>query len=378
MDAEHILVVEDDDNLRAGIIDFLECSNYRVSGASDGVEALERLEQMPEPPALIVSDIRMPRMDGYQFLDAVRARPAWVSVPFIFLSAKGEKQDIRQGKLSGADDYVSKPFDLDDLLVAIRSSLSRYQQLNAALEARLDAIKRGILYIINHEFRTPLMVIVSYADLMAHDPSFQHSADLRDYVSGIVDGSDRLTRLVENFLLLAELESGLGAKVYDRRRERLGDLAGLAEEAVARVQEKASARGVTLRLTMDEPLPAVDGDRVYLQTALHELLDNAVRFSPAQAGATVTVRVGTDAGASAVSFSVCDEGPGIPAEVQDKLFDVFYQVDRERLEQGGAGAGLAIARRVAELHRGWLTVESKPGRGSCFELCLPVDHRTAE
>src|SRR5690606_41710352 len=96
---KHILVVEDDDSLRSGIVDLLEFANYRVTAASDGAEALERLAQMPEPRSLIVSDIRMPRLGGYVLIEAVRDRPERVLIPFIFLSEIGDKPGVRQGKL---------------------------------------------------------------------------------------------------------------------------------------------------------------------------------------------------------------------------------------------------------------------------------------
>lgn len=370
MGEKHILVVEDDDSLRSGIVDLLEFADYRVTAAADGAEAMERLHEMAQPPALIVSDIRMPRLDGYELLEAVRARPEWVSIPFIFLSAKGDKQDVRQGKLRGADDYVSKPFDFEDLLVAIESSLSRHQQINAAQEARLDAIKRRILHIINHEFRTPLTFIVAYADMMASDPTFQHSEEVSQYIEGILEGGERLHRLVENFLVLAELESGLGRKIYERRQEPISDLGQIIADVVGKAEEKAAARAITIDIAVDEPLPVVSGDPTYLALAIRELLDNGVRFSPNGAGVAVIVQA--DERREWVSVTVCDQGPGIPVEEQGHLFDAFYQVNREELEQGGAGAGLAIANHIARLHGGWLSVESEVGVGSCVGLVLPA------
>ncbi len=367
---EHILVVEDDETLRSGIRDLLELAGYVVSAANDGAEALELLEQASESPALIVSDIRMPVMDGYRLLEIVRARPEWLTIPFIFLTAKGEKQDVREGKLRGADDYIIKPFDFQDLLVAIQSSLNRHEQLHVVQEARLEAIKSRILHIINHEFRTPLTYIVAYANLMASNDSFQHSEELRQYIQGILQGSARLSRLIENFLLLAELESGLAEKIYKRRCRPIDKLDNLVREVVARSLPEAEKRGVTLKLEIPGPLPVVEGDSAYLEVAIRELVDNAVRFSPENSGARVIVTV--LARDWQLSIRVCDQGPSIPPKDQQHLFDIFYQVNREKLEQGGTGAGLAIVHRVAQLHGGSVRLESQPGRGNCFELSLPV------
>src|SRR5687768_13429493 len=116
----HILLVEDDEVLLKGLHDLLEMEGFRITTANDGADGLRSLEGMPRFPDLIISDIRMPHMDGYEFLAAVRNRPEWLTIPFIFLSAKGQKEDIRYGKMRGVDDYVAKPFELKDLLVAIR------------------------------------------------------------------------------------------------------------------------------------------------------------------------------------------------------------------------------------------------------------------
>lgn len=370
MSHEHILVVEDDDSLRTGIVDLLEYADYQVSAARDGAAALDMLQQMPDLPNLIVSDIRMPRLDGYELLDAVRDRPQWVAIPFIFLSAKGDKQDVRRGKLRGADDYISKPFEFEDLLVAIESSLSRHRQLNAAQEARLDTIKHSILHIINHEFRTPLMYIVSYADLLADVPEFQHSEELRTYIEAILLGGERLSRLVENFLTLAEMESGMAGKIYEQRRGLIDDFENIVEGAVDELEQWAGERQQDIRLTVVEPLPKLNGDRTYLKLALREILHNAIRFTP-QKG-IILVMVHYDRETDAINVEVCDNGPGIPPEEHERLFETFYQVNRADKEQGGAGAGLAIAQHVAALHGGWLTVDSEPGNGSCFDLYLPV------
>lgn len=368
MEQQHILVVEDDEVLRIGICDLLDLSGYIVTAARDGQRGLEALEEMRTPPALIVSDIRMPNMDGYEFLSAVRSHQEWVSIPFIFLSAKGDREDIRKGKLQGADDYISKPFEFQDLLVAIQSSLSRHDELVAFQEARMETLKRRILEVINHEFRTPLTYIVAYADLMASEPSFQHSDDLNQYITGILEGSERLSRLIENFLVLAELESGLGEKIWQRRRTRVENVGRIVDAVVEQARAKSHLRGVTIKSEVDSSTPPIEADPIYLEIAIRELIHNAIRFSPEDEAVNVVVH--TDAGA--IRIDVRDEGPGIAADKQDRLFDTFYQVDRESLEQGGAGAGLAIARHVAQLHGGDIEVESAPGEGSLFCLRLPI------
>jgi signal transduction histidine kinase len=370
MGQKHILIVEDDEALLNGVRDLLEVEGYRVSSAPDGVAALELLESLPQRPDLIVSDIRMPNMDGYELLSRVRARQEWMSIPFIFLTARGEKEDIRIGKLHGVDDYIVKPFDFKDLLVSVQACLTRYSMLNTWQESRMEALKRQIIVLLNHEFRTPLQFIVAYADLMASTSTLAHSEELRQYVDGILIGGERLSRLVESFLTLVELESGYGAKVYEQRKGMIINLRELVLEAVKGLRYQIAERDVEVDLNVDRDLPPVMGDRAYLEIAFRHLIENAVKFSPKNKQAKVNVTLSVDGGY--VCLSVRDWGQGIPSEELDRLFELFYQFNREQYEQQGIGAGLAIVRHVANLHNGRIEVESEVGQGSCFRFLMPV------
>jgi signal transduction histidine kinase len=367
----HILVVDDDDILRAGICDLLELAGYTVSFAVDGAHALKVLERMPQPPALIVSDIRMPNMDGYQFLAEVRQRPDWIFIPFIFLSAKGEKEDIRLGKLRGADHYIPKPFEFQDLLVTIQASLRRYAELSELQEQRLQSLKIRILDVLNHEFRTPLTYIIAYADLMANSPTFEHSAELRQYITGILTGTERLSRLIFNFLTLTELESGLAEKIYERRKTLVDNPDQVMREVLSSFYPQMQQYEMTSVLEVKaDPVPGVVADRDYLKVALQQLVDNAVKFSPHGVGAEI--RVVIDVSGESLTYEVRDSGPGISLEEQEKLFDLFHQINREKTEQPGTGSGLAIVRHVARLHDGHIRLNSAPGQGSTFILQLPL------
>jgi two-component system sensor histidine kinase/response regulator len=375
MDKHHVFLVEDDESLLAGVSDLLELSGYHVSKAMNGVQALAQLKEMDEPPNLIVSDIRMPKMDGYELLATMRKRPEWLSIPFIFLTAKGEKEDVYSGRLSGADDYLIKPFEYKQLLVAIQASIKRREEIVELQEARLEALKLKILTVLNHEFRTPLSYIVSYVDLMASSPTFEHSEELRQYIHGIQEGSDRLERLIKNFLLLSELESGNGVRTYEERKTLIRDVDELVRDSIVDWQDAAAKVDVRLEahLDDDESLPAVTGDIEYLRIALGHLIENAIKFSPRQQEAEVIVSAA--ANGEFVTFSVCDEGIGIPKDEHKHLFDIFHQVDRDEYEQQGTGAGLAIVRHIVALHDGQIDVESKPGQGSCFRILLPVEKK---
>ncbi|MFN7210849.1 MAG: response regulator, partial [Aggregatilineales bacterium] len=354
-----ILVLEDDKPLMEGIRDMLELQGYQVLTAANGIEGLRVMHSSPKPPDLIVSDIMMPEMDGYQFLAAVQSNPQWVDVPFIFLTAKGEKEDVREGRMLGADDYVIKPFDADDLVVRIASKLRRSRQVRQTQETRVTEIKRRILSVLHHEFRTPLTYVVAYSDLLdgsnIADMPFE---DIKQFLSGINSGAQRLRRLVENFILLVELETGEAATTFAWRKRQIDEVTSILNAVAENVEQALTSFGVALEITQPDALPALIGDPEYLKIVLTRLLDNAIKFSD-KPNSKVTLSTSFDE--RYVYFHVRDGGRGIPAEELPNIFEMFYQIDRQKFEDQGTGSGLAIVKRIVELHNGVIDVQSRLG-----------------
>lgn len=369
--AEHqatLLVVEDDIHLLQGIRDILEIEGYQVVTASSGVEGLEVLHSMPKPPDLIVSDIMMPRMDGYQFFEAVRASEEWLDIPFVFLTAKGEKHDVRLGKRLGADDYVIKPMDPEDLLVVVESKLKRTAEIKDRYDSQVSSIKHNILTILNHEFRTPLTYMVAYADMLNIDAEHLTTEELRAFLRGVNSGADRFRRLVENFIALVELETGEARNNFEWRRQPVTDVRPLCSEVIEMARPAAEERHVELISRVPESVPEFSADYEYLRVALVQLLDNAIKFSD-KPDPRVELRVESDA--SSVCFAVQDWGRGIEAAEFERIWQPFYQIERAQYEDQGAGSGLAIVRGVVELHGGRVDLQSTFGQGSTFTIILP-------
>jgi two-component system, sensor histidine kinase and response regulator len=369
MNKAQVLVVEDDINLLEGIRDILELDKYSVLTAENGEEGLKVLNNQPAPPDLIVSDIMMPRMDGIQFYKEVRKEDRWVGIPFIFLTAKGEKVDIQKGKKLGVDDYVVKPFDATDLLVAIESRLERNRTLNELHVGALSDLKRKILTILNHEFRTPLTFVVAYADMLNNQTPERLSDDeMLTFLKGVSSGADRLRRLIENFILLVELETKDANDVYQMRKAAVNDLESLLNSIVERYQ-KTTECIYAFEVRVSGTLPAFTGDRDYLAKAVNQLLDNAAKFS--EDGKPIIV--GAHTGNGEVHIWVKDEGRGIPPEELKRIWESFYQINRALHEDQGAGAGLAIVRGIAEMHGGRVEANSQFGTGSTFTMILPAN-----
>ena len=368
MTKKKILVVEDNKDMLNGIRDILELSGYQVIIALDGQEALGHIQQ--QRPDLIVSDIMMPQMDGYELFSAVRANPRWLRVPFIFLTAKDQRIDVRLGKQLGADDYLTKPFEPEDLIVAVEAKLERAASLQAATDAEMSQLKQNILKAFSHEFRTPLTYIRGYLDLILEDGLDQLSLDeLDDFLHGMRRGSARLSRLVDDLIFLVTLETGEAVSKFYSEQMRFTGLRSLVEIVVHQKMPLALQRNVDLELDMPDPLPGVEIHVDYIRDVLERLIDNSIKFSHSTHG---HVLVSATANEKWVRVAIKDNGIGISAEELPNLFKRMHQINRTQLEQSGLGVGLAIAKGIAEIHGGRIDVESEVGTGSTFTLVLPV------
>jgi signal transduction histidine kinase len=361
---EQILIVEDDLAMSSGIRDVLEMNGYRVQLAENGVEGLKILSLFR--PDLIISDIMMPEMDGFEFLEEVRRRPQWAAVPFIFLTAKGQRPDIRIGKQLGADDYLVKSVDLEDLLLVVRAKLDRALTIQQQSRREMDDLKRNLLNMLSHEFRTPLTYITGYVDLMQEGE--WSAEDLQKFLGRIKGGSNRLNRLVEDFLLLVRFETDDARQAYLLDRGPFGNWLSLVVRVFERQREAAAARQVTLLREIDPDLPPVEAHEGYLENAVMRLVDNGIKFTK-HSGGHVWVKVAADG--AGVRCTVKDDGIGIPIGEVERMFDRFHQVNRQRIEQQGAGIGLAIVKNIVDLHEGEVACASSEGIGSEFSIWLP-------
>jgi signal transduction histidine kinase len=370
MQKPRLLIVEDDVHLLEGVQSVLELEGYDIITAENGLAALHILCEGERQPDLIISDIMMPQMDGLQFLREVRKDNRFVNIPFIFLTARGEKRDIHTGKRLGVDDYIIKPFDTDDLLIAIESRLHRHRALGAATDNAVSNVKRNILNVLNHEFRTPLTYIVAYADML-NQPEVNDLAgdEMLTFLRGVNSGALRLRRLVENFIQLVELESGEAQRTYNLRKVAIDRVQSIYESALAFLRQANPERVINpIAYKIAPDLPRFIGDPDFLRVAFMHLIDNAIKFS--HPGHTIDLCADHEDGH--VLLSVRDYGRGINPDEVEKIWDMFYQINRAYYEDQGVGAGLPIVRGIARLHGGRVTLKSALGEGSTFTLRLPL------
>jgi signal transduction histidine kinase len=361
-----ILVVDDEEIVREVLGDMLRDAGYLVVEACHGAEALQRLDS--HRVDLVLSDISMPVLDGYGLYQRIRAHPACADLPVMFLTAHGESPRVRHAKELGIDDYLVKPVGSEDLVVAVRALLARHARIAASQGAQIGQLKEAILRAVAHELRTPLTYVSGYAQLLAGADGAELER-LRSLVDGILRGTRRLERLAQDLVFLVELRTGEAYRRFEGASRRLDHLPALLRAALEERRAHADAVAVALRAELPAELPTIVGEARLLGEAVDRLLDNAIKFSRKGDG-EVTLRASSDA--DSVLIEVEDRGVGIPPAELSRIWELFHQVDRERNEQQGVGAGLTIARTIALMHRGELGARSEPGVGSTFTLRLPV------
>ncbi len=369
-----ILLVEDEPAMLEGMYDLLQVVDVgydlHVLTADNGQAALRVAEK--EPPDLIVSDIMMPTMNGYELLQTVRRNPEWTHIPFIFLTAKGRYEDIHKGRVSGANLYITKPFNPTELVELIEVQLDRSMQLQLMRHESLGLLKRNLMKILNHELRTPLTYVTAYLDMIKVDTNRGIDGNFPEYLRGIQAGCVRLTQLVRDFIQVLELRTGETEDHINQSAVMLDDLPTLLSELVEQARPLAKELGITLDYDEPAKLPLLRGVPGMLQDAIGRILDNAIKFTSQFRARSGNVHVNTAVIDQEIHISVSDEGMGFPEQATNRLFDLFYQHDRMKFEQQGAGIGLTIAQGIVTLHGGRIEVESVEEEGSTFTIVLPL------
>lgn len=356
-----ILVIEDESSVRLPLVDLLELEGYDVLEARDGMEGVELAEE--KLPDLILCDVMMPRLDGFEVLKVIRANSALVMTPFIFLTARIEVQDTGEGLNLGADDYILKPFDPTLLNLRIRSRIEKHR----VIKESVNKIRESLIGKVPHEFRTPLNGILGFASMMKENALILSPSEVRDFSSLIVESGERMLQTVANYVRHLELQVDLG------KSELPGKYRGVRSSVETKMLD-------TLLEGLYGQFPLRKGDcEVYIVPAhlavseddfkiiLQQLLDNALKFSVPNS----RVSLNTVVDSQHYVVSIADQGQGMDKELIPSL-GPFIQLNREANEQQGMGLGLSIARTLCSIYNGSLSITSQPGEGTRVIVRLPI------
>ncbi|MGZ8899254.1 MAG: hybrid sensor histidine kinase/response regulator [Limisphaerales bacterium] len=359
---KRILVIEDDPAVRGLILDTIRLKAWHPMEAADGEAGLRLAEE--EQPDLILCDIQMPGVDGYAVLRRIRENKATAAIPFIFLSGLGEKPRVRQGMESGADDYITKPFTVQELTAAIDARFQKQAAFQKTAESRLNELRESLTFALPHELVTPLNTILGFSSLLLESPELSRS-ELKEYASLMHEAGERLKGLIEKFLVYAHVELSAGNPALRDAPHRAPHLTKETIAAAAVRVSREFKRPDDLRLSLAPIEHRISAS--HLERIIRELVENAFKFS--DANSSVEVKSSTKDGQFIVE--VTDRGRGLSTDQIQRL-GANLQFDRRLHEQQGSGLGLAIARRLAELYDGAIHLESVPRERTAVTMQIPL------
>ncbi|MBX7145589.1 MAG: hybrid sensor histidine kinase/response regulator, partial [Oligoflexia bacterium] len=333
--------------------------------SSNGEEALQVLGE--KNVDVIICDVMMPKMDGYELHHLVRGKSELAHIPFLFLTALSDSGEVIKGKETGADDYLVKPFDPQDLLAVVKGKVNRSRNLKSVSEEKYDSYRKKVIHTLSHEFRTPLVAINTGTELLLEQHGNLDTQKVQSLLEAIRRGGHRLERLVNDFMLLQQIEAGIATKLFETRATDR-EFSELVEQfMLARRETLAEEGGVCTFNSFCKPGVTVHVYEPHIHDILWRLLSNAVKFSPDKR----EVELCCYTQESDAVVEVRDRGIGMDIKKVREAIDAFGQIDRDKLEQQGGGLGLAIANRYALINKGRLEFECREGGGTVCSLFLP-------
>jgi signal transduction histidine kinase len=361
-----ILVVDDDRLNRRLFAAILRPEGCEVIEADTGERGLELYALVP--PDLVLLDVMLPGMNGFDACRELRNRYGDSAAPVIFTTARAESDDVVEGLAAGGVDYLPKPIRAKEALARIRTHLQirhllAEQQLLVEELSKANAAKNKLLGMAAHDLRNPLASIRGLAEFLRDGVVGRLTPDQLDLVETIHAASKQMLVLVNELLDVATIEAG-----ELKLSLEMADLTEIVEKAVYLANIEASAKQTKIEIVPHDRPPPHRLDPNKIRQVVDNLLSNAIKFSPP--GSTITVEV--EAVAGSIVLAVRDQGPGIPESERHKLFKDFGRTSVQ--PTGGeksTGLGLAICRKIVEAHHGTITAENLPGRGCVFRVTIP-------
>ena len=361
-----ILVIDDEEWLREMIRLALAQHGFEVIEAGDTSSGIAAARN--QAPDLILCDVNMDKAGaGYILLSKLREDPATAAIPFILMTGLADAAGMRHGMSLGADDYLPKPFKIDELYAAVDARLRKVKTVREEAEKKLSHLRNQISFMLPHEMRTPLNGIISNAELLATSEEMPLPAsEIAVMGREISQSGQRLERLIENFLAFAQIEllAADAQAVKELREARLDNSGELTRRTASDVAYRAERAVDLLVEAVDAPL-AIAAE--YFKKIVNELVQNAFKYSTPRT--PVAVRMALKDGE--MELTVRDAGRGFTPE-QIQRIGAYVQFERKMQDVEGLGLGLAISKKLVELHGGTLTIASGQGNGSIITVRLPV------
>jgi two-component system sensor histidine kinase/response regulator len=360
-----VLVVDDDPLMVALITGLLASRNYSVIKSYNGTEALNVVRS--QHIDLIICDVMMSTMSGYDFMEQVRREKDGGEIPFVFLTGVNGTESVRSSIEKGIEHHLPKPVEPQALLALVREKIGKTAMEEMLTKRDFDAYRRRVVHTLSHEFRTPLTAINVGTELLMEHKGSLNADKAMSLLDAVRRGGQRLEKLVKDFLLLQQIEAGITAEIFDTQATVVS-VSDLIERFLSFKCRGYEEEGVSFRVTDGAARTKVRLVETQIFDCLDRLVSNAIKFTQ---GAKV-IEITTGEQNDELRIEVHDRGCGFDFTQIESACDVFGQIDRAQNEQQGGGLGLPIARHYALGHKGRLEFTSREGGGTTVALVLPV------
>jgi signal transduction histidine kinase len=356
-----ILVIDDEEVVLDSCTEVLAGGDYRVLTANNGAAGLKRLDEVQ--PDLIFLDLKMPGLSGLEVLEKIRARHPLMVV--IVITGYATVSSAIEAMKKGAFDFLPKPFAPEELRLITRRGLEHHRlvQQTIALRREQEMLRENFAAIVSHELKSPLVALQQNLYVLIAELEDKLSAEQQQQCARLQTRLEDLLKLIHSWLRVFSVDIN---KLKDTFKPTA--MADVVAKAVESVQPHAIRKAVEIQSSVAAPLPPVQGDEGSLTEVVVNLLNNAVKYS--FPNSPISVRA--EATGEQVLIAVTDRGVGIAREDLPHLFQDFARGHSQPEGVSGCGLGLAISRRIVEVHGGSIHVASEPGQGSTFSFRLPV------
>ncbi|MDC1067549.1 hybrid sensor histidine kinase/response regulator [Candidatus Kapabacteria bacterium] len=355
-----IVIIDDESYITESLTEILSLEDYNVIPFNNGWDAIEYVKS--NPCDLVISDIEMPEIKGYEILEKIKSDLKTATIPFIFLSGLHQNYQIRKGMTLGADDYLTKPFDSEMLIKSVKARIEKSLKFEAVVQSKIDELRLSISTVLPHELLTPLNGILGPMQMLMESYDDFNKSEIQELHKVIYFCANRLKSLISNFLYYNELENKLnnGFKtefVITSSNQHLLKIS----ESIAFGKNRSNDLKVDLE-NYNHKIELDDFKKLF-----SELISNAFKFS--SEGSEVVIS--NKKIEKVICYSIRDNGRGMNStEISD--IGAYKQFDRSKFEQQGLGLGLYLVKRISELYS--LNVEFKSEPNRYTEVLISIPH----
>jgi len=353
---DKILVVEDDSKLRANICELLESENYLVEYAENGAIGLEKAQK--HFPDLIISDIMMPELNGFELLEELMKNRDTASIPLIFLSAKAEPEHLRKGMTLGADDYLYKPFRILDLLDAVETRLKKKEIINVKLRYIQEQVSRKI----PHELRTPLVPILGLSEMISEEEDI---TEIKEMVKVISSNAKKLHQKIEKFILYNDLVVGEGKNKNANNDSNCFFSEEIIFQCLTEIEEKLKP---IERVKISIEPANIKFNEYNLSTIIKELIENGLKFS----AEGTYVKVEGTIEQEKYNLKITDFGRGIAKKDLNSI-NAFEKFGKQQFSEPGFGLGLTIVKKIINSQNCKFEITSEIEKKTICEVEIPLN-----